>query len=111
MSDASDKKHKKGHEEEAHENHERGLVTYADMLTLLMVLFIVLFAMSAVDSKKFQALAQGLSAGFGGHVSPLSGGSGVMDQQGTDPKPVDLMTTVVPPTEVSPEVSAAMKSA
>ena len=31
-------------------------VTYADMLTLLMVLFIVLFAMSQVDQKKYNAL-------------------------------------------------------
>ena len=38
------------HEEE-HENHERWLVTYADMVTLLMVLFIVMFAMSSVDQK------------------------------------------------------------
>ena len=43
------------HDEE-HENHERWLVTYADMLTLLMVLFIVMFAMSSVDEKKFNAL-------------------------------------------------------
>jgi len=50
---------------EEHENHERWLVTYADMLTLLMVLFIVMFAMSAVDQRKFQALADGLADGFG----------------------------------------------
>ena len=37
--------------EEEHENHERWLVTYADMITLLMVLFIVLFAMSQVDQR------------------------------------------------------------
>ena len=35
--------------DEEHENHERWLVTYADMVTLLMVLFIVMFAMSQVD--------------------------------------------------------------
>ena len=52
-------------EPEEHENHERWLVTYADMVTLLMVLFIVLFAMSQVDQKKFNALKAGLAAGFG----------------------------------------------
>ena len=51
--------------EEEHENHERWLVTYADMVTLLMVLFIVMFAMSQVDEKKFNALKAGLAAGFG----------------------------------------------
>jgi chemotaxis protein MotB len=59
------KRHKRGGHHEEHENHERWLVTYADMLTLLMVLFIVMFAMSAVDQRKFQALADGLAEGFG----------------------------------------------
>ena len=49
----------KKHEEEEHENHERWLVSYADMVTLLMCLFIVLFAMSQVDKAKFAALASG----------------------------------------------------
>jgi flagellar motor protein MotB len=48
----------KKHEEEEHENHERWLVSYADMVTLLMCLFIVLFAMSQVDKAKFAALGQ-----------------------------------------------------
>lgn len=54
-----------GHEEEEHVNHERWLVTYGDMLTLLMVLFVVLFAMSQIDMKKFTALRDGLAKGFG----------------------------------------------
>ena len=51
------RKRPKKHEEEEHENHERWLVSYADMVTLLMCLFIVLFAMSQVDKAKFAALA------------------------------------------------------
>ncbi|MGZ4699502.1 MAG: flagellar motor protein MotB, partial [Oryzihumus sp.] len=53
------------HEEEHHGNHERWLVTYADMLTLLMVLFIVMFAISQVDQKRFDELKSGMAAGFG----------------------------------------------
>ncbi|WP_067479281.1 flagellar motor protein MotB [Actinomadura hibisca] len=53
-----------GHEEE-HENHERWLVTYADMLTVLMALFIVLFAMSQVDQTKFEKLRASLAMAFG----------------------------------------------
>ena len=53
------RKRPKKHEEEEHENHERWLVSYADMVTLLMCLFIVLFAMSQVDKAKFAALAVG----------------------------------------------------
>ena len=71
-----------GHEEE-HENHERWLVTYADMVTLLMVLFIVMFAMSQVDQKKFNALKVGLAAGFGQSTSVLDGSSSILDEPGT----------------------------
>jgi chemotaxis protein MotB len=67
---------------EEHENHERWLVTYADMVTLLMVLFIVMFAMSVVDEKKFNALKSGLAAGFGQSTSVLSGSESILEQPG-----------------------------
>ena len=74
---------RKRHEEhEEHENHERWLVTYADMVTLLMVLFIVMFAMSQVDQKKFNALREGLAAGFGQSTSIHDGSSSILDQPG-----------------------------
>lgn len=60
-------------DDEEHEaGAERWLVTYADMVTLLMVLFIVMFAMSQVDAEKFNALKEGLAEGFGAD-SPLQG--------------------------------------
>jgi chemotaxis protein MotB len=77
--------HKGGHKkhaahDEEHENHERWLVSYADMMTLLMVLFVVLFAMSQVDAAKFEALADGLAKGFGSpSVAMSSTGSKVTD--------------------------------
>lgn len=76
-------KRRRHEEHEEHENHERWLVTYADMVTLLMVLFIVLFAMSQVDQKKFNALKDGLAAGFGQSTSVLDGSSSILDQAGT----------------------------
>ncbi len=75
---------KKRHEEEEEpENHERWLVTYADMLTLLMVLFIVMFAMSTVDEKKYNALRSGLSDGFGQTTSYMKGSSSILDEDGS----------------------------
>lgn len=65
-----------------HENHERWLVTYADMVTLLMVLFIVMFAMSQVDQRKFNALRDGLAAGFGQSTSIHDGADSILDQPG-----------------------------
>jgi chemotaxis protein MotB len=45
---------------------ERWLVSYADFITLLMVLFIILYSGSQVDVSKYKELAQSLSAAFGG---------------------------------------------
>src|SRR5918998_674361 len=68
------RRRKGGHEEhEEHVNHERWLVSYADMLTLLFVLFVVLFSMSSVDQKKFSALASSLSQGFGSESVAFTG--------------------------------------
>lgn len=71
--------------EEEHENHERWMVTYADMVTLLMVLFIVMFAMSQVDEEKFDALKQGLAAGFGESATVMSGSRALLDNKGSAP--------------------------
>jgi chemotaxis protein MotB len=79
----SAKRRKGGHEEhEEHVNHERWLVSYADMLTLLFVLFVVLFSMSSVDQKKFAELAAGLSAGFGAQSVAFQGSPSTLDGSG-----------------------------
>ena len=83
-------KRKHAAHEEEHENHERWLVTYADMITLLMVLFIVLFAMSSVDQRKFNALKAGLAAGFGQSTSVLDGSESILEEPGTSAaQPID----------------------
>jgi len=75
------------HEEE-HENSERWAVSYGDMMTVLVGLFIVLYAMSQVDQTKFEALRGSLAAGFG-NASPtvLTGAAGVLDNAGSVPNP------------------------
>ncbi len=56
----------RGHAEDSHdEPDERWAVSYADMVTVLMCLFIVLFAVSNVDKTKFELLANSLATGFG----------------------------------------------
>ena len=71
-----------GAHDEEHVNHERWLVTYADMVTLLMVLFIVMFAMSQVDQKKFEQLKAGLAVGFGQAPTIESGSTSILEQSG-----------------------------
>ncbi len=75
------RRHHDDDHDEAHAD-ERWLVTYADMVTLLMVLFIVMFAMSSVDEKKYAELKSGLSEGFGREQSILNGASPVNSAKG-----------------------------
>ncbi len=48
---------KKHQEEEGKENSERWLLTYSDMITLLLALFIMLYTMSSIDAKKYNELS------------------------------------------------------
>jgi len=57
-----------GHGGEFHVD-ERWMASYMDMVTVLMCLFIVLYAMSTVDQKKFEQLANSLATGFGAESS------------------------------------------
>ena len=52
------------------ESSERWLLTYADMITLLMALFMVLFSISSVNISKYQTLQQSLRAAFSGNILP-----------------------------------------
>ena len=69
------RKHKAHHEEE-HENEERWLVSFADMMTLLFALFMVLFSISSVNTSKFEALQKSLNDAFSGAV--LDGGKSML---------------------------------
>ncbi|MBW7474956.1 flagellar motor protein MotB [Paenibacillus oenotherae] len=59
------------------ENHERWLITYADLITLLMIFFVVLYAMSQLDIKKYDVLAQSLQLEFRKSDTVLEMGSGL----------------------------------
>lgn len=67
---------KRRHEEEHAANHERWLLTYSDMITLLMIFFIVMYSMSQVDKAKFDAVAQQLSIALGGGSATITQGGG-----------------------------------
>jgi chemotaxis protein MotB len=56
--------HKRREEPEKEENLERWLLTYSDLITLLMLFFIVMYAMSSASKVKFEQLAESLTFGF-----------------------------------------------
>jgi chemotaxis protein MotB len=74
---------------------ERWLLTYADMITLLMALFIVMWSMSTVNISKFAALKASLSQAFNGKLS--DGGENVLDgAQSVFPAQQGIVGSIVP---------------
>lgn len=69
-----------GHESEHPD--ERWLVSYADMVTLLMALFIVLFSIANVNTSKFHELKKSLANAFSGPVK--EGGGSILDGGASD---------------------------
>ena len=73
MSGHSSRRGRRGGHGGGHEGgDERWLLTYADMITLLMALFMVLFSISSVNISKYQVLQRALQKAFMGGV--LDGG-------------------------------------
>ena len=59
---------------------ERWLVTYADLMTLLVALFMVLFSISSVNKAKLESLQHSLQDAFSGKVLP--GGQSIKESGG-----------------------------
>src|SRR5258708_1755058 len=60
---------------EAHHHRERWLVSYADFITLLFALFVVMYALSTRNEGKYRVLSDALTAAFrhGRVTAPLPG--------------------------------------
>ena len=105
------------HIEQEHENHERWLISYADMVTLLFALFVLLFAISQINQKKFDELAVSLATGFGTVVNISDGNDSVLPEAGDNvtlnsTPPVDVPAIVVPDImpQLKEQVSATMST-
>ncbi len=70
------------------DNHERWLVSYADFVTLLFALFVVLYALAIENGEKYEVLVEALSGAFSGDYQPL--------------KVVDLIPVGNEPTTITP---------
>jgi chemotaxis protein MotB len=57
-------RHRKKHDE--HANHEAWAIPYADLLTLLLAFFVVMYAISSVNAGKYRVLSDSLFAAFRG---------------------------------------------
>ena len=88
-------------EPEPEEKLERYMLTYSDMITLLMTLFVVLYAQSKVDIVKYNALAESLSYAFS-----MPGVQANEGQGGHSLSPTDSVLTPPPGTGLSPRRSS-----
>ncbi len=70
--------------DDSHENLERWLLTYSDLITLLLAFFIVMYSMSKVDAKKFGEMQEALSGVLKGGTLVIKQGNqiGAMSGQG-----------------------------
>ncbi|MFZ2051679.1 MAG: flagellar motor protein MotB [Solirubrobacteraceae bacterium] len=95
------------HGGEEEESAERWLLTYADMITLLMALFMVLFSISSVNISKFKTLQQALKEAFSGQILP---GGRALEKTGTTesashvPNPTSAATIM--PFSLEPKTSS-----
>jgi chemotaxis protein MotB len=78
--------------QEEHANHEAWAIPYADLLTLLLAFFVVMYAISSVNAGKYRVLSDSLFAAFRGaprSMQPIQVGD---KQVGTG---ADMQATVI----------------
>jgi len=56
---------------EENHHHEAWAIPYADLMTLLLAFFVVMYAISSVNEGKYQHMAQALSLAFGGSAQTV----------------------------------------
>lgn len=80
---------RRSHRHEDHDEHpsEAWLIALADMMTLLMVTFLMMFAISSLDLKKFQTFKEAFAEGTG-TVLPQLPGEGVPTEGDVTDKPL-----------------------
>lgn len=71
-------------------NHERWLVSYADFITLLFAVFVVLYSMSQTDKKKVEQLIESLRESFG-YTKSISPAQKLNMLESTDLRPVPAL--------------------
>lgn len=87
-------------QEDDEENSERWLLTYSDMITLLLALFVILFSISSVNKAKFAELQTDLHNVF----------NGTQRAPQVAPKPSPTTSTTVAPAPANPNTLAAIEA-
>jgi chemotaxis protein MotB len=70
-------KQRRRHKEE--DNSDRWLLTYSDLITLLLGLFVILYAMSKIDAGKYSEVVTALNGVFGAPKGILTGNPSLLE--------------------------------
>jgi len=90
------------------EGAERWLLTYADMITLLLALFIVLWSISSVNISKFTELKASLHSAFSGKI--VNGSPAILSGGPAPLSPVGTQVPNVQPTPNIPNITSAIRT-
>ena len=94
---------KKRHDEE-HENAERWLLTYADLITLLLAFFIMMYTFSKQDVQKYEEVSAHLKAIF-------AGGTGIVYKtSAASTPPLELMPKNISNDEIKKQLEQEIKA-
>lgn len=83
-------KKKKKH---AEENTERWLLTYSDLITLLMIFFVVMYSMSNISASKYKQVAESLKLSMGGGKSVIGSDDTSSIKETVDPEEIQQTDT------------------
>jgi chemotaxis protein MotB len=106
MSAHGGRRSRRGGAHAEHDNEERWLLTYADMITLLMALFMVLFSISSVNTSKYTELQKSLQDAFSGKI--LTGGKSIANSGSNGKSPSDQASPAIAP--IKPQVGETSTS-
>jgi chemotaxis protein MotB len=93
-----------------HEDGMRWMLTYSDMITLLLALFMVLFSISSLNISKYKSLQHSIKSSFSGSI--LSGGRSIL-QTGSDQTTQNSISNIQLPTiaPITPAIARPSSSA
>ncbi|WP_059041748.1 MULTISPECIES: flagellar motor protein MotB [Paenibacillus] len=72
---------RRGRRAERNDTKDRWMITYADLITLLLIFFVMMYAMSRLDVEKYEVVTSSLQQTFKGGDSILELGSGIIGSE------------------------------
>ena len=86
----------KKHKHEDHVNHEAWAIPYADLMTLLLAFFVVMYAVSVVNEGKYRVMSESIIEAFNGNnkqIQPVHSNNATPNA----PVPAKRSTSTTPP--------------